>query len=1505
MTPIKPGGKEPGSADGMPDKMSPSFHPLVRAWFIESYGKPTAVQEEAWPLIAEGKHVLALAPTGSGKTLTAFLTALSRFIDGSYRAELLSVLYVSPLKALNEDIRRNLLEPLAGLGRRFADQGLPFPDIRVQTRSGDTPQGERRRFLINPPSILALTPESLAILLLNPKGRQVLSSVRCLILDEIHAVLGTKRGAFLSCQIDRLAMSAGEFQRVALSATVKPAESAAEFVGGLRRKNGASGEYEGRPVYVAAPREEKRIELGVDFPSLPAEGEEKLPGRYGPRYTVLIDYILERIRPPLPDSPSRTVLVFTDSRRRAERIAFLINQQAGETTAYAHHGSLSRELRRAVEQRLSEGRLSCVVATGSLELGIDIGSVDEVILAGCPSAAATALQRIGRSGHGVGMTSRGRIVPFHGMDLLLAAALAGAVRDREIEETRAILNPLDILAQLILALCAERSYVRDELFTVIRGFYVFRTLSRSSFDRVTAMLTGRQNAAGTPGDRIRDIKPRLYLDALSDELFPVRGLTSLLYTSGGVIPSRGYYSLRLAGSMGAAAGTKIGELDEEFVWERRLGDSFDFGNRHWTIAAIGAEAVEVIPREAGADFTPFWRAEAAFRSPLLVRRILELFDALQRSSSPAEGMELLAGLGLSPDAAGELWGFIKKQREIQGDVPLPGSLRLPVEIVDEPATGAYSVILHSFRGGAVHYPLALALAQELEAVLQTRVEAFPDDNCILIVLPRSAGEPEALLSRALRALQERGEERFRSRLESSGIFGAAFREAAERSLVLPRSSFGKRIPLWVIRQRAKRLFDALSSEKDSPIIAEAWRSCLGDQFDMEGFLGLLAELRSGGIELRFFRTGLPSPFAGDVIWKETSAFMYTYDERPDLLGGGQSLSNRVIAEALADAGLRPPLPASLVADFSARLRRELPGWAPDTEQALCEWVKERIALPWDEWELLRGTLPEELRETLEADPALGGRLRSIQRKGAALPSLVHREWEAAWREEAAAQLGPWLRYEGPLSLSRVAGVFGLSPAETEDGVQALAEAGDLIRNVRIAGFPEGDELVCDRENLDLLLRLKRKQNRSAGRERPPALLIPYLALRQGIAGDRSFPGVMQALQGFSAPIALWETEIFPARLPYVPELLDRELEEGKLFWYGTGKERAAFCIPQDMDLILPENPGPLKLPGPVGFFDRPRDFWEIREALGLDGSRCMEFLWEAAWEGRLSSDSWEPLRHGMIRGFVPKQGETVPGAALPPSLNPPGLPRSFRRRPLPRALRDRWKAGAPVSGKWFSLIPDYGGGPEDHSFPEADPLDEEEINRDRIRLLLARWGVLCRPLMEREAAPLSWIVLLPAMRRMELAGELREGRFFGGINSLQFAAPAIEKELEAAERFAGEGRIYWMNAADCASPAGLGVEGLDPRLPARTGGARICFRGTEAAAVSERSGRELRIFLSPGDADLPAVLAFLKTPRTRAVHAVRKITLETINGVSAATGAYAGILRELGFIADRGKLLLW
>jgi ATP-dependent Lhr-like helicase len=1432
-----------------------SFHPLIGSWFNRRYGTPTAVQEEAWPFAARGENLLAIAPTGNGKTLTAFLAAISRFVDESWNAKELCCLYVSPLKALNEDVRRNLLEPLEelktlaeGEGAAFMS-GKEFPAIRVETRSGDTPQSARRRFLISPPSILALTPESLAILLINPRARALLSGIKLLVLDELHAVMGTKRGAFLSCQAARLALCAARegrsFQRIALSATVNPPESAAEFAGTGR---------------ICSPRAEKNIEFRVEFP---VEETEHGENRYGRRYTALISFILERVEK-LRGAGGGTLLAFTDSRRRAERIAFLVNQAAGERLCLCHHGSLSKEVRREVELALVSGTVSCVAATSSLELGIDIGSIGEVLLAGSVSSCVQTLQRIGRAGHGVGQTSRAVMIPFYGTELAVAAALAEAVSAREIEILRPIKNPLDILAQIILALVLEESRNASDIYDTVRAFPVYADLKRSAFDGVLAMLSGKTDG----NTRLRELPARLYLD-IDGRYHAAKGTAALLYMSGGVIPNRGLYSMRLAD------GTRIGELDEEFVFERRPGDRFDFGSRSWKILEIGAEAVTVSPASEDADFQPFWKTDVPFRSPVLTQRLLELFERYEKKRETA-------GAGsLSTEAAGALAELLEKQRMAAG---LPGFSRIPVEIIDNQArTDSFQIVVHSFRGGAVHYPLALAAAEILEETAGFRVEAIPGDNAVLLILPRagySRDGVEELVRKMFLRLSRDGENSFLKRLVPSGVFGAAFREAAECSLILPRGNFGRRTPLWITRQKSRRLYDKVASLPDFPAAAEALRSCLDDRFDMEAFRTLLDGLSSGEIRVDFFHSTSPSPFSRELVWKETNAFMYEYDDRPDLLGKtGGPLADAAVAAALADPVRRPSIGTELAGEFAAKIRREKPGWAPEDAIGLAEWVRERIAVIESEWRVLLDALPAGLRKEVEHDRSLGGRLSKTKIGGTA-GVIIHAENE----ENPLKRLAEWLRCEGPVSASRAAEIFGPKAPTVLD---ALVREGEVVSEITI-----GDEtgLYCDAENFTLLMRIARKKARPRIVEQPAALLAPFLALRQGAAGNArpDIAGAAGILSCWPAPAALWETEIFPAR-GIRPETIDVLLQDARLLWFGCGKERCGFCVPDEWELVRGAvNSGDRQTGAGTAiaaFCSNFRNFWEIRDELlrlgflsGPGNTGAAALIWDAAWQGLISSDSFEAPRR--VLGAADR--------AILPRYSPG---RGFS---VPHALREKWRGGAPVPGNWFSL-----DGDEE---TELSALEEDELNQDRVRLLLKRWGVLARPMLEREISAFSWSSLLPAMRRMELSGELVSGRFFGGIRSLQFASPSIGAELEEAENFNG---VYWMNAADPSSPAGLEVDGLDPRFPPRSVHTRFCFCGRELAARSLRNGRELEIYLSPGCDCASLIPRFAAAPRTRPVHPVRKITIETINRKPAAASPWAEIFIQAGFIADRGKLFLW
>ena len=646
----------------MPDGASRAielFHPLIRRWFGERVGTPTEIQELAWPAIARGEHVLATAPTGSGKTLCAFLWSLQKLLTGEWPSGATRVLYVSPLKALNTDIRLNLLEPLRALRELFAAEagGAAVPDIQVHTRSGDTPPEERRRTLKRPPEILITTPESLNILLTSASGEMLLHGLTTVILDEVHAVAGSKRGTHLFSAVERLARLCGEPQRIALSATVKPLSTVAELVGGYRPIGAAAeGAYRKRAVSILSSRAAKRYELSVRVaPPLPPGSSLPPDGSSADGLNPVWPPIAAELRRII--ASNRSTLVFTNSRRLAEKIAFLVNEGQERQIAYAHHGSLSREVRTEVERKLKAGELDAIVATSSLELGIDVGALDEVILVQTPFGVASTLQRVGRAAHSVGRVSRGSIYPTHGMDFVAAAVTARAALDGDIEETHPVRCPLDVLAQLIVSMTTREQWRLDELYGFIRSVASYHELKREHFDLVVEMLAGRYADA-----RIRALSPLVSVDRIDGTIVAREGAARLIYSSGGTIPDRGYYTLRTADTK-----ARLGELDEEFVWERSLGDRFMLGTQAWRIEKIDFQNVEVLPAPLKAGMAPFWKAENMDRPfPLAERMALELERWNAMLDEPGGESRLTRDLtercSMEGEAAARLVGFIEQQR---------------------------------------------------------------------------------------------------------------------------------------------------------------------------------------------------------------------------------------------------------------------------------------------------------------------------------------------------------------------------------------------------------------------------------------------------------------------------------------------------------------------------------------------------------------------------------------------------------------------------------------------------------------------------------------------------------------------------------------------------------------------------------------------------------------------------------------------------------------------------
>jgi ATP-dependent helicase Lhr and Lhr-like helicase len=1469
------------------------FSRPTSAWFTAAFAEPTPAQAQAWAAIGNGDNTLVIAPTGSGKTLAAFLWAIDKLAtqvppaDPQLRCR---VLYISPLKALAVDIERNLRSPLSGVGQAARRLGLPEPEIRVGVRTGDTAADERRRLAGTPPDILITTPESL-FLLLTSQARDGLRGVETVIVDEVHAIAGTKRGAHLALSLERLdalregqptqradlGAQPGPAQRIGLSATVRPPAEVAAFLGGAR------------PVTVVQPPSAKQIDLKIVVPvedmadletaaaarGTPGQdGDQpgRLPGdRPGSdpvRSHSIWPHVEERVLGEI--ERHKSTIVFANSRRLAERLCARLNDLAADAAeedagrasrlqpaeimaeagsgagapaeiARAHHGSVSRAERTQIEEALKAGSLPAVVATSSLELGIDMGAVDLVVQVESPPSVASGLQRIGRAGHHVGDVSRGVIFPKYQGDLVQAAVVAQRMRAGQIEELRIPRNPLDVLAQQIVAMTAMDDWDVGELERTVRRAAPFAGLTRPVLEAVLDMLAGRY-----PSEEFAGLRPRLVWDRATGTLRGRPGGQRLAVTSGGTIPDRGLFGVFLAGGERGDPGggppgqaqrdgsgrhsRRVGELDEEMVYESRVGDVFVLGASSWRIEEITADQVLVSPAPGQPGRLPFWRGDAPGRPAELGAAIGGYCRELG-AVSPEDATARLREAGLDELAAANLVRYLAEQREAIGYLPDDKTLVME-RFRDE--LGDWRLVLHSPYGAKLHAPWALAIAARLrERYGEMDVQALDTDDGIVIRVPDADDPPPAgvaLLDPAeVEALVT-------AELGASALFASRFRECAARALLLPRRQPGRRTPLWQQRQRSAQLLAVASRYGQFPVVLETLRECLQDVFDVPGLVSLMRDLAARRIRLVEVETPAPSPFARSLLFRYVGAFMYEGDAPlAERRAQALALDSSLLAELLGQADLRELLDPLVVRDTERELQRLSPDRACRDREAVADLlaivgplaaveVAERCADPGDSDGWLAGLVADrrvvEVRVSGQQRFAAiedAGRLRDAL--GVALPPGV----PEAFCEPVADPLGDlvarYARTHGPFPAAAVAERFNLGVAVAAGALRRLSAEGRVVDGEFLPGR-RGTEW-CHAEVLRLLRRRCLAKLRREAEPVPPRALAAFLPTWQGASGTaaRLAPRpdevyeVIEQLAGAAIPASALETLTLPARLPgYSPALLDELTAAGEVVWAGAGAlpggDGWVVLAPADVaPLLLPE-PGEITMTplheailavldgGGALFFRALAD----RAAAWLGGQRpdpadgttagavpqelddqvVATAIWDLAWAGRLSNDTLTPLRTvlGSGRPTAPAPGDWD-AARTPASVaelrtaragRPGGRRQGYGRPGHSRPRHGRavlpTRSGPPSVSGRWSLLPQR----------EADPTRRLHTLAN---VLLDRHGVLIRGAAAAERVPGGFAALYPVLRAMEEAGQCRRGYFVEGLGAAQFALPGAVDRMRA------------------------------------------------------------------------------------------------------------------------------
>lgn len=1490
------------------------FHPIVRQWFDGTFGTPSPPQKFGWPSISAGQHTLILAPTGSGKTLAAFLWAINHLVEQHLREELspgIRILYVSPLKALNNDIERNLEAPLHGIREEARKNGLKLPMIHTAVRTGDTPQSKRTAMLKHPPDILITTPESLYLMLTSKQARKMFTTVQYVIVDEIHSICSNKRGVHLSITLERLAAVADQdFVRIGLSATQRPLERVAAFLGG---QQWAGKKLIPRKVNIVDAGERKTMDLRVecavpDFSILPQESV----------WELVLTELLELIR------IHKTTLIFVNNRRLAERVAARLNEMVtgakdtfalyqvplknggelshptepgatqGEDLVQAYHGSMSRHAREQMEAALKAGQLRALVSTSSLELGIDIGSIDLVVQLQSPKGIARGLQRVGRSGHLVNATSKGRIFPTHREDLVEAAIVAKGMSLHDVEPTSIPTGCLDVLAQQVVAMVSIEEWNVDAMFDLLRQSYCYQFLSKKLYQGVLQMLAGRYTQ-----EAFRELRARVSWDKVNNTLRALPGTSQLAITSGGTIPDRGYFGVYLEDGK-----TKVGEVDEEFIHESRVGDTFILGTNVWRMMEMDANRIVVAPAPGQPARMPFWRGENIGRSIELGQKIGAFRQEMNTKLASADCLQWLQReLPIDSRAAWNIKEYFRKQKDATGEIP-HDTLMIVEGFRDE--IGDPRIVIHSPFGRRINGLLGLVAVHKIQQVLNTTPQMLYNDDGILLRCSDVDGLPLHFLDGLT---FKQAEEIALNDLVSSPMFGGQFRQNAARALLMPKVAPGKRTPLWLQRLRAGDLLEIARRFDDFPIVIETMREVLNDILDFQRFKDIISQIESGGIRIKTVETEVPSPFAASMLFDFIAVYMYEWDQpRQDRQTQYISINRELLSEIVDTESMTSLLRQEALDSVEKQLQRTADGYKARSAEELLEIllrVGDLTDLEIDERCVRDGR--RMVGELAADDRAVRVQVGAEKRwiAGEEL-DLYH---NLSDKRIASSLFLRYLQSHGPTNSIGLAEHFGFDVDDTNELLMRLAETEPIVRG-RFSKTSEQQQW-CYKPNLERIHRhtlgILRKEIKPSSLTEFTHFLCHWQHLhpRGRVFGMDSLHSCLEQLQGLPLPQEIWERDVLRSRVPDLTfEWLNHISSSGSIVWSGKGLGKLQ-CLHRGEGNVFLELPT-ANHEASLGIAARnvleyirkngASFFADIRAGMRLSLGALNKGLAELLWSGLITNDLFSELQNVKRFSRAEPSLPIEPIEIVDPRHNP-------RRPRLMQSARKAIKQIPGWSGRWSLVhLPGVMG----------EELEVEQRAHQQALQLLARYGIVAREICRREEL-LPWPQVSIALQRMELRGDIRRGYFVEGLSGMQFANPVAVEELRRLRSESTEESLpLLVNACDPANPYGAGIA-LHER--SRVQG-QFCFaripsnylvfqRGTPILLVENYGTRlwtlaetteeimrnALRIFMSAMQLPLPQ-------------RPVKSITIEHCDGIRPAQSPLEPTLRSLGFIRDRNQTMI-